>query len=86
MTARAEVVTLQHLLDAAVEALDHAVGLRVLRRGEAMFDAGIGAELIELVLAGGAAPAQTEQAVIELFPVVGENGSAAHRASPFEIA
>jgi len=67
--ARAEVVALQHLFDAAVEPLDHAVGLGVLRRSQAVFDAEIGAEQVELVLAGGAAFAQTEQAVGELFPV-----------------
>ena len=36
--AGTEVVALQHLFDAAVEALDHAVGLRMLRRGGAVFD------------------------------------------------
>ena len=66
--AGAEMVRLQHLLDAAVEALDplpgrrlqaiaerDAVRLRMLRRGQAVFDAEVGAELIERVLAGGAA-------------------------------
>ena len=44
--AGAEVVALQHLLDPSVESLDHAVGLRVLRRGEAVFDAKVGAQQI----------------------------------------
>ena len=48
-----EVMRLQHVLDPAVEALDHAVGLRMLRRGQPVFDAEVGAELIELVLACG---------------------------------
>ena len=81
-----EVVRLQHLLDPAVEALDHAVGLRVLRRGQAMVDGEVGAEPVELVLAGGAALAQAEQAVGELFAVVGQHRPDAHRAGPFEIA
>ena len=55
LLAGAEVVTLQHLLDASVEAFDHAIGLGVLWRGEAVFDAEVAAELIERVLAGGRA-------------------------------
>ncbi len=47
-----EVVALQHLLDPSVEALDHAIGLGVLRRGQAVFDPEVAAELVELVLAG----------------------------------
>ena len=53
-----ELVALQHLLDAPVEAFDHAVGLRMHRRCQAMFDTEVGAKLIELVPAGGAAFAQ----------------------------
>jgi hypothetical protein len=37
--AAGELVTSQHLLDAVVEVLDHAVGLRALRAVEAMLDA-----------------------------------------------
>ena len=55
-----EVVALQHLLDPAIEPLDHAVGLRMLRRGQAVFDAEVAAQQIKLVLAGGVALAQTE--------------------------
>ena len=51
--AGSEVVALQHLLDPAIEPLDHAVGLGMLRRGQTVFDAGVGAELIELVPASG---------------------------------
>ena len=67
--ARTEVVGLKHFLDPSVEAFDHAVGLGMLRRGQTVFDAEVGAELIELVLASGDAFAQTEQAVGEFFPV-----------------
>ena len=84
--AGTEVVALQHLLNAAVETLDHAIGLGVLRRSKAVFDAEVGAELIELVLAGGSALAQAEQAVGELLAIIRENGPDPHRAGPFEIA
>ena len=89
----------KHPFDASVEPLDHAVGLRMLWRGEAVFDAQVTAQLIELVLAGGRAVAQAEQAVGELFAArhwartngavngsLGENGADLHRAGPFEIA
>jgi len=86
LLARAEVVALQHLLDAAVEALDHAIGLGMLRRGKAMVDAQVGAEQIELVLAGGGAFAQAEQAVGEFLAIIGENGADADRAGAFQVA
>ena len=40
LLAGAEMVRPKHLLDPAVEALDHAVGLGVLWRGEAVFEVG----------------------------------------------
>ena len=55
----------KHLFDAAVEPFDHAVGLGVLRWGEAVVDAEVAAELVKLVLATGRAFAQTEAAVGE---------------------
>ena len=58
-------VALQHLLDPAVEAFDHAVGLRVLRQRQSVLDAKVTAKQVELVLAGGAALARAEQAVGE---------------------
>ena len=76
----------KHLFDAAVEPLDHAVGLGVLRWGKAVLDAQVGAELIELVLAGGRALAQAEEAVGELFSIVRKYGADPYRAGPFEIA
>ena len=66
--ARVEVMRSQHLLDPPVETLNQAVGLRVLRRGQVL-DAQVAAPPIELVLAGGAAFAQAEQAVGELLAV-----------------
>ncbi len=61
---------MQHLPDAAVEALDHAIGLRVRRWGRAVPDAEVCAEVVELVPAGGPAFAQAEQAVGELFAII----------------
>ena len=84
--AGTEVMRLQHLFDAAVATFHHAVGLRVRRRGQAMFDAVVGAKQIERVLAGGAAFAQTEQAVGELAAIIGQDGAAPQRAGAFEIA
>ena len=56
---------MQDLFDPSVEALDHAVGMAMLWRCEAMLDAGVGAELAERVLACCGAFAQAEQAVGE---------------------
>ena len=56
------------------------------RRGEAVFNAEIGAELIELVLAGGLAFAQTEQAVGEFLAVIGQDRPDPDWAGPFQIA
>lgn len=67
-------VALQHLLDPPVEALDHAVGLGGLGRGQAMLDAQFGAELVELMLARRGALAQAEQAIGELFSVAPTEG------------
>jgi hypothetical protein len=67
--AGTEVVALQHLLDTAVETLDHAIGLTVLRRRKAVFDAKVTTQQIEFVLAGGSALAQAKQAVGELLAI-----------------
>ena len=58
----------------------------MLRRGQTVFDAEVGAELVELVPAGSFAFAQTEQAVGEFLPVIGQNGADAQRAGPFQVA
>ena len=91
-------VALQHLFDASVESLDHAVGLRMLWRGEAVFDAQVTAQLIELVLAGGRALSQAEQAVGERLAArhwartngavngsLGQHRANPHRAGPFQV-
>jgi hypothetical protein len=51
-------VGLHHFLDPVVEVLDHAVDLRMLRRGQTVFDAEVGAESIDVVLACGDALSQ----------------------------
>jgi hypothetical protein len=58
----------------------------VLWRGQTVRDAEVAAELIERVLSSGAAFAQAEQSVGELFAIVGENGADAHRPGAFQIA
>lgn len=58
-------MALQDVLDPAVEALDHAVGLWPHRRREAVLDARLGAEQVEFVLFCGGALAQAEEPVGE---------------------
>lgn len=77
--AQAEMMALQHVLDASVEAFDHAVGLEPHRRSEAMLDAQFGAKSVELVRAGGRAGAQAEHSVGELLAVIGEDPHDLHR-------
>ena len=81
-----EPVALQHLLDAAVEAFDPAVGLRMDRRGEAVFDAEVSAQAVKVMLAGSGTLAQAEQSVGEFLAIIGQNARDPHRASPLEIA
>ncbi len=56
---------LQHLFDPSVEALDHAVGLGVPGRGQAMVDPEVTAEQVELVLAGGGTFAQIDEGLCD---------------------
>ena len=69
MPGRGEGGRFQHLGDAAVEALDHAVGLRVPGLDQAMLDAAGGAGLIEGVPAGRLALAGGAEAVGNSFPL-----------------
>jgi len=46
-------VALQHLLDPAVEAFDHAVGLRVLRQRQSVLDAQVTAKQVDSCLPVG---------------------------------
>lgn len=62
-------MALQDVFDAAIETLDHAVGLRRLRWREAMIDAEGGAQRVELVRAGRGTLAQAEEAIRKLFAV-----------------
>ena len=58
---------MQHLLDPPVESLDHAIGLRRLRRGQAVLDLEGGAERVELVRASRGPLAQAEEPVGEFL-------------------
>ena len=78
-------VALQHLPDPTIEALDQAVGLGVSRRGQGVLDGQFVAELIELVVAGDGAFAQTEETAGDLFAIVGTYGSDAQRAARFRL-
>ena len=66
-------VALQHFFDAAIEALDHAVGLRRLRRRQPMLDVEGCAQRVKLVLTGRGALMQTEETISELLSIVGQN-------------
>ena len=64
-----EVMALEDVLDPAVEAFDHAIGLWMHRRGQAVLDTEIGAEPVELVMPGRGAAAEAEEPVGELLAV-----------------
>jgi len=72
VVAAAEVVCTQDLRNAAVEALDHAVGLRPAWRGEAVVDSELGTALIKAVRSSGLALAVGGEAVGEFLGVVGQ--------------
>ena len=84
--AALEAMALQDVLDPAVEPLDHAVRLWPHRRGQAVLDAKLGAEQVELVLSGGRALAQAEEAVGESLAVVGQHAGDLHRGRALQIA
>jgi hypothetical protein len=63
-------MTLPHRLDPSVEPLDHVVGLRRLRRSQAVLDPQIGTELVDLVRASRLALAQAEEAVGDVLAIV----------------
>ena len=94
-----EVVRLKHLFDPDIESLDplpgrrlraiaerDAVRLGMLRRCQTVLYAQFGTELVELVLAGGAAFAQAERAVGKFLPVIGQDRPDPDWAGPFQIA
>lgn len=63
---------LQKLIDAAIEAFDHTVGLRMTGRRQAVFDAHAGADFVEHMLAAGLLVFACE-AVRELRAIVSED-------------
>ena len=67
--AAAEAVALQDVLDPAIEALNHAVGLWMHGRGQAMFNTEVGTEAIEVVVSRGGPAAKAEQTIGELLAV-----------------
>jgi len=79
--AALEVMALEDILDASVEPLDHAVCLWPHRRGQAVLDAELGAEQVELVLSGGAAFAQAEQPVGKSLPSASSSPARAKRSA-----
>ena len=85
LLAGAEVMALKHVLDAPIEPLDHAVGLRRSWRRQAVFNVQFSAELIELMLPRCYPLSQTKQPVGELFSVVCENGADADGTGTFKI-
>ena len=83
---RSEMMALKYLLDPTVEAFDHAVCLGRFRRGEAVLDGELGAELVELVLARCSTLAQAKEAISELFSVVCKDRADADRAGTLQVA
>lgn len=85
IVARVEAGGRQDVADAPIEALDHAVGLRVTRLGEPVLDAEQGALTIEGVLARGFL-ALGGEAVGELAAVVGQQLDDLHRCGRVQAA
>ena len=81
-----EMVALQDVLDAAVEPLDHAVGLRMHRRRETVLDAGFIAEPVEIVAPRGGALTQAEPPIGEFAAVIGQDAGDFERAGAVAIA
>src|SRR6056297_1413871 len=80
--AAAEAVALQDVLDPAVEAFNHAVGLWPHWRGQAMLDTELVAEAVEVVVSGCGALSQAEEPVGELLAIVVEHTGDPHRRCP----
>jgi hypothetical protein len=67
--AAAKAVALQDVFDPAVEPLDHAVRPGPHRRGQAVLDARLGTEAVELVVARRGAAPEAEQPVSERLAI-----------------
>jgi hypothetical protein len=65
--------------------LDHAVGLKRLRRGQAMLDVEGGAQRVELVRADRGALAQAEEAIRELLAILRKNCADTVKEIPVRI-
>ena len=70
--ATVESVGLEHIGNAAIESLDHAIGSGRPGLGQSVLDAQLPAQLIELMVAAGFAFLAGKQAVRELLAVVGQ--------------
>ena len=68
-----EALAAQDLGDSAIEALHHAVGLRVSWRDQAVLDVRFLAHLVERMIAGGLAFSRSAETIGKLLPVVGED-------------
>ena len=71
--AGAKVMGAQQVGDAAVETLDHAIGLGTLGTGEPVFDAELGAQLVKDVFTRWRAFASGDETVGEFLAVIGQN-------------
>lgn len=78
-------MALQHFFGAAIEALDHAIGLSRLGRREAMLDVEGCADLTQLVCALRCALAQAEEAIREFFAIIRKNCADAQQAAPLQV-
>ena len=67
-----EVVRLEHVADAAIEALDHAIGFGRAGLGQAVLNTQLLAQLVKLVVPRGLALTRGKQAVRELLAAVGQ--------------
>ena len=79
-------MALQDFLDASVEALDHAVCLGRLWRGQAVVNDQGCAEFVELILARRSAFTQAEEPICELLAIVRKYRSDADRTGSLQIA
>ena len=70
--ATVESMGLEHIGNAAIESLDHAIGSGRPGLGQSVLDAQLPAQLIELMVAAGFAFLAGKQAVRELLAVVGQ--------------
>jgi len=68
----AEPMSLQNILDSSIEALDHAIGLWTCWRSQAMLDAKVSADAVEIVAVGRPSAAMPEQTIREFFAVIRE--------------